>query len=125
MVGVGSKHGTKGASKGTNVPSIEPATDFVEGAFSAHRNRQRSEEVGRARRRSAEAQARTLKDGQATVRETMKNNVEPWMELCELAARESDANKLMKLTEEIVRLLDEKRKPPLAHSRTPQDRRPT
>jgi len=107
------------------VPSIEPAPDFVAGAFSAHHNRQRSEEVGRAKRRSAEAQARTLKDGQATVRETMKNNVEPWMELCELAARESDANKLMKLTEEIVRLLDEKRKPPLAHSRTPQDRRPT
>ena len=62
VVGVGSKHGTKGASKGTNVPSIEPATDFVEGAFSAHHNRQRSEEVGRAKRRSAEAQARTLKD---------------------------------------------------------------
>jgi hypothetical protein len=55
----------------------------------------------------------------------MKKNVERWMELCELAARESDPNKLMKLTEEIVRLLDEKRKPPLAHSRTPQDSSPT
>ena len=55
----------------------------------------------------------------------MKKNAERWMELCELAAKESDPNKLMKLTEEIVRLLDEKRKPPLAHSRTPQDRSPT
>ena len=48
----------------------------------------------------------------------MKKNAERWMELCELAAKESDPNKLMKLTEEIVRLLEEKRKPPLAHSRT-------
>jgi hypothetical protein len=55
----------------------------------------------------------------------MKKNVERWMELCELAAKESDPNKLMKLTEEIVRLLDEKRKPPLAHSRTAQDSSPT
>jgi len=48
------------------------------------------------------------------------------MELWDLAAKESDPNKLMKFTEEIVRLLDEKRKPPLAsHSRTPQDRSPT
>jgi hypothetical protein len=54
----------------------------------------------------------------------MKKNAERWMELCELAAKESDPNKLMKLTEEIVRLLDEKRKPPLAHSRTPQDGSP-
>jgi hypothetical protein len=40
----------------------------------------------------------------------MSENVERWMELCELAAKEPDPNRLMKLTEEIVRLLDEKRK---------------
>jgi hypothetical protein len=51
----------------------------------------------------------------------MKNNAER-MELCELAAKESDPNKLMKLTEEIVRLLDEKRKPPFSaqHDRARQ-----
>ena len=32
------------------------------------------------------------------------------MELCELAARESDPKKLIELTSEIARLLDEKRK---------------
>jgi hypothetical protein len=41
----------------------------------------------------------------------MEKNVEKWMELCELAAKEPDPNRLMKLTEEIVRLLDEKRTP--------------
>ena len=41
----------------------------------------------------------------------MEKNVEKWMELCELAAKEPDPNRLLKLTEEIVRLLDEKRKP--------------
>ena len=35
--------------------------------------------------------------------------VERWMELCELAAREPDPEKLMTLTSEIIRLLDEKR----------------
>jgi hypothetical protein len=49
----------------------------------------------------------------------MKNNAERWMELCELAAKESDPNKLMKLTEEIVRLLDEKRKPPFSAQQDP------
>jgi hypothetical protein len=44
----------------------------------------------------------------------MKKNAERWMELCELAAKQSDPNKLMKLTEEIVRLLDEKRKLPFS-----------
>jgi hypothetical protein len=39
----------------------------------------------------------------------MAKNVEKGMELCELAAKEPDPNRLMKLTEEIVRLLDEKR----------------
>ena len=49
----------------------------------------------------------------------MKKNAERWMELCELAAKESDPNKLMKLTEEIVRLLDEKRKPPFSAQQDP------
>jgi hypothetical protein len=40
----------------------------------------------------------------------MEKNVVRWMELCELAAKEPDPNRLMKLTEEIVRLLDKKRK---------------
>jgi hypothetical protein len=35
--------------------------------------------------------------------------VETWMELCELAAREQDPEKLIALTSEIIRLLDEKR----------------
>jgi hypothetical protein len=56
VVGVGSRHGAKRASKGANVPSIDPATDLVEGTLSAHHNRQRSEEVGRAKGRIAEAQ---------------------------------------------------------------------
>jgi hypothetical protein len=33
------------------------------------------------------------------------------MELCELAAKEPDPKRLMTLTEEIIRLLDEKRQP--------------
>ena len=49
----------------------------------------------------------------------MKKNAERWMELCALAAKESDPNKLMKLTEEIVRLLDEKRKPPCSAQQDP------
>ena len=35
-------------------------------------------------------------------------NQERWRELCARAAVEQDAGKLLKLTEEIVRLLDEK-----------------
>jgi len=41
----------------------------------------------------------------------MEKNVEKWMQLCELAAKEPDPNRLMELTQEIIRLLDEKRKP--------------
>jgi hypothetical protein len=40
----------------------------------------------------------------------MQKHVEPWMEICELAAREQNPAKLMKLTSEIIRLLDEKKK---------------
>ncbi len=39
----------------------------------------------------------------------MEKNTERWMELCELAAKEPDPNKLLALTQEIARLLDEKR----------------
>jgi hypothetical protein len=39
----------------------------------------------------------------------MEGNVERWRELCELAAKEQDSNRLMKLTEEVVRLIDEQR----------------
>ncbi len=41
----------------------------------------------------------------------MENQKEKWTELCELAAKESDPNKLIALTAEIVRLLDEKKTP--------------
>jgi hypothetical protein len=37
----------------------------------------------------------------------MKNH-EKWMELCALAAKEQDPAKLLTLTQEIARLLDEK-----------------
>ena len=40
----------------------------------------------------------------------MENN-EKWMELCELAAKEPDPNRLISLTSEIVRLPDGKRNP--------------
>jgi hypothetical protein len=39
----------------------------------------------------------------------MEGNVKKWTELSELAAKEQDSNRLLKLTEEIVRLLDEQR----------------
>jgi hypothetical protein len=35
-------------------------------------------------------------------------NKERWLELCELASKEQDPDKLMELTQEIIRLLDEK-----------------
>ena len=35
---------------------------------------------------------------------------EKWMELCELATRKHDPQKLVELTSEILRLLDEKQK---------------
>jgi len=56
VVGVGSRHGIKGASQGENVPSIESATDVVEGTVSASYDRQRPEETGRVKDRIAEAQ---------------------------------------------------------------------
>jgi len=40
-------------------------------------------------------------------------NSESWMELCEQATKETDPNKLLALTKEIVRLLDEKKRKPL------------
>jgi hypothetical protein len=39
----------------------------------------------------------------------MKNS-EKWMELCEQATTEQNPEKLMELTAEIIRLLDEKKK---------------
>lgn len=38
----------------------------------------------------------------------MLNNKERWMEVCEQAANEQDPTKLLALTQEIIRLLDEK-----------------
>ena len=39
----------------------------------------------------------------------MKNQTrEPWMDLCEQAAVEKDSERLLRLAQEIVRLLDEK-----------------
>jgi len=40
------------------------------------------------------------------------NNAEPWMEICELAAREQNPTKLMELTTELIRLLEEKKESP-------------
>jgi hypothetical protein len=36
------------------------------------------------------------------------DNHEEWMELCALASKEQDPEKLLRLTKEIIRLLDEK-----------------
>jgi len=38
----------------------------------------------------------------------MRENREKWVELCEQAAKEQDPAKLLTLTQEIARLLDEK-----------------
>lgn len=38
----------------------------------------------------------------------MQENQERWLELCALAAKEQDPTKLLALTQEINRLLDEK-----------------
>lgn len=40
------------------------------------------------------------------------NNVEPWMEVCALAAREQDPKKFRELTNEVIRLLNDKDKRP-------------
>jgi hypothetical protein len=46
---------------------------------------------------------------------------EKWMELCELAANEQDANKLMALITEINRLLEEKeQRPDISNPDSPQ-----
>ena len=39
----------------------------------------------------------------------MQDKVERWMEVCALAAKEQDPKKLMELTNEVLRLLDEGR----------------
>ena len=41
-------------------------------------------------------------------RTTVMENHEKWMELCALAAKEQDPAKLLQLTKEIIRLVDEK-----------------
>ena len=48
-------------------------------------------------------------------------NHEKWMELCALAAKEQDPEKLMQLTDEILRLLDEDEK----EARLKQSNQPT
>ena len=45
-------------------------------------------------------------------------NTEKWMELCELATKEPDPNKLIALTSEIIRLLDERAKHPYGQAGT-------
>jgi hypothetical protein len=39
----------------------------------------------------------------------MQKKTDKWMELCELAAKEQNPQKLMELTGEIIRLLDEQK----------------
>jgi len=50
----------------------------------------------------------------------LNENTEKWLELCKQASTEQDPDKLMKLTAEILRLLDEKdecfREPPASRS---------
>jgi hypothetical protein len=41
-----------------------------------------------------------------------QKNAEPWMEVCELASREQNPEKLMELTNQLIRLLDEKKARP-------------
>lgn len=48
----------------------------------------------------------------------MEKKVKTWMELCELATKEPDPNKLMALTSEIIRLLDERGKNPYGQAET-------
>jgi hypothetical protein len=47
-------------------------------------------------------------------------NLERWQELCRQAAVEQDPKKLLELTAEIVRLLDEKEKRLIARSGQPK-----
>ena len=42
----------------------------------------------------------------------MRKKTDTWMELCELAAKEQNPQKLMELTGEIIRLLDETKRRP-------------
>jgi hypothetical protein len=79
------------------------STTVAEGAFALH-DHQRPQEAGAAECRSGEAQTSQALGG------SMAKNPERWMDLCELAGKEQDAQRLMELTEEIVRLLDERRK---------------
>src|SRR6185369_15628226 len=79
-------------------------------AFAASQNHQRPEEDGRSYCRTKEAPGRILNDcREAILGDTMEQR-EKWLELCELATREHDPQKLVELTSEIVRLLDEKQK---------------
>ena len=48
--------------------------------------------------------------------------LEPWQQLCELAAREQDPDHLMELIHTINRLLDEKEQQLKRHERTSDDR---
>ena len=56
---------------------------------------------------------RVVKRNQVYVHE----NTEKWLELCKQASTEQDPQRLMKLTAEILRLLDEKDKRLRDHSR--------
>jgi hypothetical protein len=78
----------------------------AEGAFALH-DYQRPQKAGSAECRSGEAQTSQALGG------IMAQNQERWLDLCELAGKEQDAKRLMELTEEIVRLLDERRKTPI------------
>jgi hypothetical protein len=41
-----------------------------------------------------------------------QKNAEPWMEVCELASREQNPERLMELTNQLIRLRDEKKTRP-------------
>ena len=95
-----------------DVPLSAQTTDVLAGNFSARQNCQRSDEncaVECGERETQKAQRRTDECPHSEDGENMQKNVEPWMEICELASRKQDPEKLMELTSELVRLLDEKK----------------
>ena len=64
---------------------------------------------------SANQEVKKDKDMQSENMQSNEGNqkdAEPWMEVCELASREQNPEKLMELTNQLIRLLDEKKTRP-------------
>jgi len=111
MAGVGCFHGAElDHAEEPNMPSSEQARSVLVRAFAASQNHQRPEEDGRSYCRTKEAPGRVLNDCREAILGDPMEQREKWLELCELATREHDPQRLVELTSEIVRLLDEKQK---------------